>query len=247
MDSSCRRRVLAAPAVGEQGHRVVAHERGPDCGLHAQVRDHPADDQLADAEAAQQRLERGPLEGVEAYLVVHQVLGPAAEFVHHVGVPGAGRPAVDARQGGTVPDQRPALVDAARPVHVPGEHHGDRGPTGPGDRDGGVADGGLGALQAHADLAGTNRPGWQKPFCMSHHEQRAGWSWVHLHRRSVAIHGNCGCLRRPTADSGRPGWQRRQRTQGLRATQETPEGVGGSEGAGDSGGETGGGEATARS
>ena len=48
---------LGGAAVGEQGHRVVAHERGPDRGLHAQVRDHPADDQLADAEAAQQGLE----------------------------------------------------------------------------------------------------------------------------------------------------------------------------------------------
>src|ERR1700688_3158420 len=42
---------------------------------------------------------------------------------------------------------------AGRPVHVPGEHDGDRGPAGLGDRDGSVADGVLRALQAHADLA----------------------------------------------------------------------------------------------
>jgi hypothetical protein len=101
--------------------------------------------------AVQQRLERGPLEGVEAHLVDQQVLGPAAEFVHHFGVPEAGRQAVDPGQGGAVPDQRGALVGSARPVQMPGEHHRDRGPASLGDRDGGIADGGFGALQAHAD------------------------------------------------------------------------------------------------
>jgi len=162
---------LGGAAVGEQDRRVVAHERGPDRGLHAQVRDHSADHQFCYAQAAQQRLERGPLEGVEAHLVDHQVLGPAAELVHHVGVPEAGRQTVDTRQGWTVPDQRPALVGAARPVHVPGEHDGDRGPAGLGDRDGGVADGVLRALQAHADLA-ERAVRVAEAVLHVHHEQR---------------------------------------------------------------------------
>ena len=162
---------LGGAAVGEQGHRVVAHERGPDRGLDAQVRDHPADHELADAEAAQQRLQRGPLEGVEAHLVDHQVLGPAAELIHHVGVPEAGREAVDPRQGGTVPDQRRTLVGPPGPVHVPGEHHRDRGPAGLGDRDGGVADGVPGVLQAHAD-ARERAIRMAEAVLHVHHEQR---------------------------------------------------------------------------
>ena len=48
---------LGGAAVGEQRDRVVAHERGPDRSLHAQVRDHPADDQFCYAQSAQQGLE----------------------------------------------------------------------------------------------------------------------------------------------------------------------------------------------
>jgi hypothetical protein len=162
---------LGRAAVGEQGHREVAHERGADRGLHAQVGDHPADDQLADAEPAQQRLQRGPLEGVEAHLVDHHVLRAAAELVHHVRVPEPGGQAVDARQRGAVPGQRRALVGAARPVHVPGEHHRDRGPAGLGDRDGGVADGLLRALQAHPDAA-ERAVRVAEAVLHVHHEQR---------------------------------------------------------------------------
>ena len=172
---------LGGAAVGEQGHRIVAHERGPDCGLHAEVRDHPADDQFGDVQAAQQRLERGPLEGVEADLVHHQVPGTAAELVHHIGIPGTGGQPVEARQGGTVPDQRAALVGAARPVQVAGEDHRDRGPAGLGDRDGGVAHGVLRAVQAHADPA-ERAIRVAEAILHVHHQQRPVRHCAHLRR-----------------------------------------------------------------
>jgi hypothetical protein len=162
---------LGRAAVGQQRHREVAHERGPHRGLHAQVRDHPADDQLADVEAAQQRLQRGPLEGVEAHLVDHQILGPAAQLVHHIGVPETGGQPGDTGQGGAVPDQRGALVGPARPVQMPGEYHRDRGPAGLGDRGGGVADGGFGAVGAHAD-AGERAVRMTEAILHVHDEQR---------------------------------------------------------------------------
>src|SRR3984957_14571569 len=87
---------LGRAAVGQQGHREVAHERRADRGLHAQVRDHAADDQVVHAEAAQQRLERGPLERVEAHLVNDGIPRPAATLGHHLGVPGAALQAVEA-------------------------------------------------------------------------------------------------------------------------------------------------------
>jgi hypothetical protein len=87
---------LGRAAVGQQGDREVAHERRADRGLHAQVGDHAADDQVVHAQAAQQRLERGPLERVEAHLVHGQVLRSATEFGHHLGVPGAALQAVEA-------------------------------------------------------------------------------------------------------------------------------------------------------
>ena len=163
-------------AVGQHHHAEVAHERRADRGLHADVRDHSADGQFVHAETAQQRFERGPLEGVEAHLVHDEIPGSAAEFGHHLGVPGAGLQAVEARQGGAVLLQGPALVGAAGPVQVPGEHHRDPAAAGLFDGDRGVADGFIRALQAHAD------PG-ERPF-------RVAEAVLHVHDEQRAVHAS---------------------------------------------------------
>src|SRR5438552_1557859 len=54
---------------------------------------------------------------------------------------------------------------------MPGEHHRDRGPASLGDRDGCVADGGFGALQAHAD-AGERAVRMAEAILHVHDEQR---------------------------------------------------------------------------
>jgi hypothetical protein len=163
---------LGSAAVGQQGHREVPHEGRADRGLDAQVRDHSADDQLVGGEAAQQRFERGPLERVEADLVHREVVRAAAEFGHYLGVPGARLQAVQAGQRGAVLLQRPALVGAARPVQVPGEHHRDPSAPGLGHGQGGMLDGFGGIFQAHADPG--ERAFWVAEAVLHvHHEQRA--------------------------------------------------------------------------
>jgi hypothetical protein len=74
---------------------------------------------------------------------------------------------------------------------VPGEHDRDRGPAGLGDRDGGVADGVLRALQAHADL-GERAVRVAEAVLHVHHEQRLVCHVPASIARSVGIHGNRG-------------------------------------------------------
>jgi hypothetical protein len=201
---------LGRAAVREQRHREVAHERGPDRGLYTQVRDHAADDQLADAQATQQRLQRGPLERVEPHLVHHQVAGPAAELVHHLGVPVTIGQAVDPGQGGTGGGQRWPLVGAAGPVHVPGEDHRDRGPAGLGDGHRGIAYGAGGTVQAHADPR-------ERAFRVAetvlhvHHEQRPV-RHVHTSIAGQSLFTVTGQdLRWPACGNGRKSWRRAYR------------------------------------
>jgi hypothetical protein len=61
---------------------------------------------------------------------------------------------------------------------VPGEHHRDRGPAGLFDGDGGLADGFVRALQAHAD------PG-ERAF-------RVAEAVLHVHDEQCAVHGSHG-------------------------------------------------------
>ncbi len=166
-------------AVGEQGHRIVPHERRTHGGLDTQVGDDAAHHQVVDAEAAQQRIQRRPLERVEADLVDQQVAGPAAELRHHLGIPGSRGQAIDPGQRRAVPYQRPALVRSAGPVQVPGEDHRDTRVPGLLHRDGRVADRGLRALQAHAD---PRHRAVRVAEAVLHvdHDQRAG---------DVVIHG----------------------------------------------------------